>query len=80
MPPPTSDRPRSYNKNERELMDKFKEEYMKTTTPAERKMIAQVRIFPALFTYWSSIGVDLSTKEMDRRSDVSKSLKTCLNC
>jgi hypothetical protein len=60
-------------------MDKFKEEYMKTTTPAERKTIAQVHIFPALFTYWSSIGVDLSPEEMNRKSDVSKILKTCLH-
>ena len=54
---------------------------MSTTTPAQQKLIAQTHIFPALFTYWSSIGVDLNPDEMNKRSDVSrKFLNTSLYC
>ena len=70
MPPPSTIRCQVYSDEERRLIDPFKEEYMKTTT-SEWKTIAQVKIFPALFTYWSSIGVDLNPGEMDRRSEVS---------
>jgi hypothetical protein len=80
MPPPIGVRRRAYNQDERRVIDEFKEEYMKTTTPAERKTISQVKIFPAIFEYWSKIGVDLTPDEMDKRSEVSwysfKSLKT----
>ena len=71
MPPPSTVRRWVYSDEERRLIDPFKEEYMKTTTPSEQKTIAQVKIFPALFTYWLSIGVDLNPGEMDRRSEVS---------
>lgn len=70
MTPPIGNRPRIYNEKEREVMDPFKAQYMNTTTPAERKTMAQSNIFPALFTYWSSIGVDLNPNEMNRRSEV----------
>lgn len=71
MPPPSDSRRRVYNEEERKLIDPFKSDYMTTTTPAQRKAIAQAHIFPALFTYWSSIGVDLNPEEMNRRSEVS---------
>lgn len=80
MPPPTGGRPRVYNDEERKVIDPFKEEYMKTTSPAERKALAQGLIFPALFTYWSSIGVDLNTEEFDIRMEVSEFLETSLCC
>ena len=72
MAPPLDKRPRVYNENERKAIDPFKVEYMNTTSPGQRKGIAQGKIFPALFSYWSSIGVDLNPSEMDRRSDVSR--------
>jgi hypothetical protein len=72
MSPPIGDRPRVYNQQERDVIDPFKADYMKTTTPAERKTLAQGHIFPALFTYWSSIGRDLSPAQIDIRSEVSK--------
>jgi hypothetical protein len=71
MTPPLNVHSRVYDKNERKAIDPFKTEYLSTTTPAQRKEMAQGRIFPALFSYWSSIGVDLNPNEMDRRSDVS---------
>jgi hypothetical protein len=73
MPIP-NERPRTYDKKEREVIDPFKERYMNTTTPAERRSLAQGHIFPELFTYWSSIGIDLNPDEMNKRTDVSKSL------
>jgi hypothetical protein len=71
MPPPITVRRRAYNEDERLVINKFKEDYMKSTSPAERKTIAQVKIFPAIFEYWSSIGVDLNPAEQDKRSQVS---------
>ena len=70
MPPPIGGRRRVYNEEERKVMDPFKEAYMKTVTPAERKSIAQIDIFPALFTYWSSIGEDLSSEATDKKTEV----------
>ena len=71
MPPPIVKDGRVFNKQERELINPFKELYMKTTTPSERKVIAQAHIFPKLFNYWSSIGVDITPEENNKRSEVS---------
>lgn len=70
MTQPSTTRPRFYNEAERNVINPFKVDYMKTTTPAERKAIAQIEIFPALFTYWSSIGLVISPAEQDRRTEV----------
>jgi len=71
MPPPVGPVRRVFNQQERALIDPFKPEYMNTTTPASRKTIAQVHIFPALFNYWAENGVDLNDEEIQVRSDVS---------
>ena len=60
--------------HERKVIDPFKEQYMNTTSPAERRALAQADIFPKLFTYWSSIGINLNSDEMNLRTEVSKSL------
>jgi hypothetical protein len=60
--------------HEREVIDPFKQQYMNTTSPAERRALAQAHIFPNLFTYWSSIGINLNSDEMNQRKEVSKSL------
>lgn len=70
MTPPNIVRLRVYNDEERAVINPFKTEYMETTTPGQRKAIAQGQIFPALFTYWSSIGVDLNPIEMNKRQEV----------
>jgi hypothetical protein len=74
MHPPIGGRRRVYNEQERKAIDPFKDAYMKTETPAERKAIAQIDIFPALFTYWSSIGDDLNTEETKKRIDVGPNI------
>ena len=73
MPSPNG-RHRVYNENERKVIDPFKSQYLTTTTPAQRKSLAQAHIFPALFTYWSSVGIDLNPDEMNKRTEVSKCL------
>jgi hypothetical protein len=72
MTTPIGGRKRVYTEEERKVIDPFKAAYMGTETPAERKTIAQVDIFPALFTYWSSIGIDLNMDETNKRTQVSK--------
>jgi len=72
MSPPIGVRRRVYDDEERKVMDPFKAEYMNTSSPAERKTIAQTLLFPALFTYWSRIGVDLHAEEMNKRSEVNR--------
>jgi hypothetical protein len=79
MVPPNRRHRRVYNKEERKVMNPFKADYLKTTTPAQRKAMAKGDIFPALFTYWSSCGVNLTTDEMDTREEVSRLLKTNFN-
>jgi hypothetical protein len=71
MPTPFLERPRAYSPPERRVMDIYKAQYMQTTTPAERRALAQAKIFPDLFTYWSSIGIDLNPTEKNIREDVS---------
>ena len=62
---------RIYDDQERAVIDPFKPDYLKATTPTGRKTIAQVHIFPALFNHWASRGVELNTKEMQTRTEVS---------
>jgi hypothetical protein len=70
---------RVYNQYERAVMNPFKADFMKTTTPSERKQIAGRDIFPALFNYWSSSGLHFTPDEVDRRTDVSIVLKITLH-
>jgi hypothetical protein len=65
-------RRRVYNKLEREVIDQYKERYMMTTTPSQRKNIAKGEMFPKLFNYWSSLGQVISQEDQNRRSDVCK--------
>lgn len=59
---------RVYNKHERAAIDIYKIEYMEATTPAARKTICQLKIFPALFNYWESIGDVIDDEEKVSRS------------
>ena len=47
---------RVYSAKERKVIDKFKEKYMEATSPTQRKNIAQLEMFPALFNYWKAQG------------------------
>jgi hypothetical protein len=79
MPPPIAKRRRIYNEKERAVMNPFKADFMKTTTPQERKQMAADLILPALFTYWSSCRMVFTPDEIDRRTEVSIFLKTSLH-
>src|ERR1700679_1153201 len=71
MPPPTGPLKRVYNAQERAVINPFKEDFLNAATPAARKAIAQVHMFPALFNYWDSIGITINDDEMEARSNVS---------
>jgi hypothetical protein len=64
-------REKAYNEGERTVMDVYKAQYMQTTTPAERKELAQGFIFPALFSHWAGLGIDLNPTEKNKRVEVS---------
>jgi hypothetical protein len=64
-----------YNSEERSKIDIFKPQYLEATSPAARKTIAQVHIFPALFNYWTSIGHIIDDHAMRVRSAVCRSFK-----
>jgi hypothetical protein len=61
---------RVYNQEERNVINQFKSPYMEATSPAARKDIAQMEIFPSLFNYWASIGEVIGTDEHKLRSEV----------
>lgn len=44
-----------YSAAERAVINPFRIEYLKTTTPTERKHIATNKILPALFDFWESL-------------------------
>jgi hypothetical protein len=69
--PLPSGRPtRVYNTQEREVIDPFRDQYMDAGSPAARKTIAMIHIFPALFNYWASIGKVFDDRELALRSTV----------
>ncbi|KAH9481967.1 hypothetical protein JR316_0006497 [Psilocybe cubensis] len=58
LPTNPSDRnARAYNKEERALLDAYKEEYLKTSTPKERGDIVRTRMLKALTTHWDKHGI-----------------------
>lgn len=61
---------RVYDEHELAAIHTFKDKYLEATTPAERKTIAQIDIFPGLFNYWKSIGKVYKKKETRMRSEV----------
>jgi hypothetical protein len=59
-----------YNKEERAVIDQFKTRYMAETSPAGRKNLAQMHIFPSLFNYWATHGYTFDEDEKLYRCDV----------
>lgn len=49
-----------YSSEERAVIDVYKEEYLKTTSPDDRKRLAQTKILPAIFNYWSQKEIDIT--------------------
>lgn len=68
--PLTGQQARVYDEHERAVIDPFKSEYMDATTPAARKLVAQLQIFPAIFHYWESIGEKINDEERQELSKV----------
>jgi len=65
---------RIYTAQEHVAIDPFKAQYMEATSPAARKIIAQVHILPALFNYWVSIEQVMYQKEMQIRTGVCSTI------
>ena len=63
---------RVYDKQERAVINLFKNEYMEATSPSARKLVCQLNIFPALFNYWETIGVVLDDDEKVSRGKVGR--------
>lgn len=63
-------RTRVYNQEERTVIDQYKTQYMEATSPAARKDIAQMQIFPSLFNHWARIGEVIDPDEHKLRSNV----------
>jgi hypothetical protein len=59
-----------YNQEERTVINQFKSQYMEASSPAARKDIAQMQIFPSLFNYWARIGETIDPDEHKLRSNV----------
>lgn len=59
-----------YNSQEWNVIDPFKSQYMDTTSPAARKTIARIHIFPALFNYWSGVGQVINDSTMKLQATV----------
>jgi hypothetical protein len=68
-----------YSKEERAVIDKFKEKYMAATYPFQRKSIAQLEMFPQLFNYWKEEGKIYDKKETRRKSNVCSNLCSSVN-
>ena len=63
-----------YSKEERLLIDKYREKYQAATSPSQRKMIAKLKIFPELFNYWKGKGKVYNNEETERKTKVRSSL------
>jgi hypothetical protein len=61
---------RVYSEDEHTLIDKFKDKYMQACSSTERRTIAQLEMFPALFNYWKDIGKIYNKDETRRKSNV----------
>jgi hypothetical protein len=64
-------RPKAYDEGERVSIDKYKVQYMQTTSPSERKALAQGKIFPDLFNLWADRGVVMNPTDKNMREEVS---------
>uniref|UniRef100_A0A8H8CGH6 Uncharacterized protein n=1 Tax=Psilocybe cubensis TaxID=181762 RepID=A0A8H8CGH6_PSICU len=49
---------RAYNREERALIDVYKEDYITSSTPNNRAAIVNTKMFPALKTHWDKNGIN----------------------
>jgi hypothetical protein len=62
---------RVYTDEERAIINPFKVDYYNAKTAKDRKILAQLHIFPALFNYWDNIGEEISRDDKKNRAEVS---------
>lgn len=62
-------RPRAYNPEERAVIDVHKATYLKATSPAERKVIAQ-HVLVDIFNHWSERGIIVNNVDITIRTKV----------
>jgi hypothetical protein len=71
---PRTRRPRGdckYTREETAILSKYKAQYQKTTTYAERDVLLRTKICVDLFNYWIDKGVRIEEEEVDGRMEVS---------
>ena len=61
---------RVYSAEEHKVIDKFKDKYMEASSASQRKNIAQLEMFPALFNYWKAEGKFYDRQATRVKSDV----------
>lgn len=54
---------RVFSEDEHKVLYEYREKYMAATSPTERKAIAKIEMFPALFNHWRERGISFNTKE-----------------
>lgn len=60
----------SYTRNERKIIDPFKEQYKKAETASERQHVAMNLIFKQLFVYWTQNDGAIETEDAKLRGEV----------
>jgi hypothetical protein len=60
-----------YNKDERDILDSFKDRYLAHTSSSSKKTFAQNTMFPELFDYWETQGFNYSVKQALEKANVS---------
>jgi hypothetical protein len=60
-----------YTREEIAILNKYKAQYMKTTTYADRDVLLRTKICVDLFNYWIDKGVHIEEEEVDGRMEVS---------
>jgi hypothetical protein len=61
---------RVYSEEEHNVIIKFKDKYKAATSATERKNIARLEMFPALFNYWKGIGKIYDEENLRVKSNV----------
>lgn len=70
MPYKDEDDKRVYNKEERDLINSYKDKYMAATTSTERRIISQTDILPQLFNYWKDMGKRYNKRDLKTKTNV----------
>ncbi|KAH9484687.1 hypothetical protein JR316_0001586 [Psilocybe cubensis] len=76
LPMNVSDRNvRAYNREERALIDVYKEQYITSSTPNDRSTIVNTKMFPALKVYWDNNRIKYDPDKA--RTDLLKWAQNC---